>query len=141
MRFLIADEDPSCRTRWIQALGPQTACDEATGGREAIALFRRAWDNDQGYDAVLMDVTMPDMDGHETLQRFRNVEQEFGVYGADGAKVVMFGPPSVVKQLARDPHVEYVGYLARSSDAEDLLAELEALGACDNSLQSALTAL
>jgi signal transduction histidine kinase/CheY-like chemotaxis protein len=47
----------------------------ATSGRAALELLA----SDRNFDAVLMDVEMPDMNGHDTTRALRNLEKEWNL--------------------------------------------------------------
>ena len=67
-RFLVVDDDPVNRrvaVRFIAELGARAA--EVESGHAAIAILAR-----ERFDAVLMDCSMPGMDGFETTRRIRD---------------------------------------------------------------------
>jgi phosphoserine phosphatase RsbU/P len=66
-RVLIVDDlevNRDLLTRRVAKLGHSTA--SATGGREALACLRES-----EFDLVLLDITMPDMDGYEALAHIK----------------------------------------------------------------------
>lgn len=71
---LIADDNPVNRLIASKMLARSNAtCDLVTNGREAVTACR---DND--YQLVLMDISMPEMDGLEATSAIRAWEQETG---------------------------------------------------------------
>ena len=67
MRILVVDDleiNRNLLVRRVQRLGHQTG--EAANGRDALARLR-----EQDWDLVLLDITMPEMDGYQTLQQIR----------------------------------------------------------------------
>ena len=53
----------------------------ASGGREALEIFQRA---SSEMVAVLLDLTMPDMDGEETLKELRKIRPDVKVILVSG---------------------------------------------------------
>jgi CheY-like chemotaxis protein len=72
-RILLAEDTPASRLLMVRLLsrgGYQVAT--AENGKEAIELFQS-----QPFDAVLMDLSMPIMDGFEATQQIRALENSF----------------------------------------------------------------
>ncbi len=74
MRVLVAEDN---RTNQMVAAGLLSmqgcVCEFAANGREAVAALAR-----QRYDLVLMDCSMPEMDGYEATAHIRALEQDLG---------------------------------------------------------------
>lgn len=70
---ILAVEDNAVNRRVITAMlrGAGVSADTAESGREALEALEKT-----RYDAVLLDVQMPEMDGMETVRRIRRVEKE-----------------------------------------------------------------
>jgi two-component system, sensor histidine kinase and response regulator len=75
LRILLADDSADNRLL-IRAYLRKTPwqLDEAADGREAIEMFKRGH-----YDAVLMDIQMPEVDGYEATRAFRRWERDHGL--------------------------------------------------------------
>lgn len=67
--LLVEDFEPNAlvATSYLKLFG--YSCDVATNGREALEMLEKG-----GYDAVLMDVQMPEMDGYEAAMFIREQE-------------------------------------------------------------------
>jgi len=89
MRFLIVDDDFVCRKLLHEVLSPHGHCDQAFDGEEAIDAVRLALEDGRPYDLIMLDIMMPKTDGHQALDKIRQMEFEHGIYGSDQVKVVM----------------------------------------------------
>jgi signal transduction histidine kinase/DNA-binding response OmpR family regulator/HPt (histidine-containing phosphotransfer) domain-containing protein len=72
LRVLVVDDHPESRTALrshCARLGVDAQA--ADGGRAAVGELRRAAQSGRPYDVVLLDRTMPEMDGRETAQAIR----------------------------------------------------------------------
>ncbi|MBF0415644.1 MAG: response regulator [Magnetococcales bacterium] len=78
MKALIIDDLHEARVLLHTILRPYGDCDAVDNGRDAIEMFRMAFE-EEPYDLVLLDLTMPGMDGIEVLQTMRSLERELGV--------------------------------------------------------------
>lgn len=89
VKFLIVDDDGTCRSLIQLILSRYGQCDLAHDGREAVAAYRIALDSGRPYDLVCLDIMMPEMDGHSTLKAIRKIEKERHILGSDGVPVLM----------------------------------------------------
>jgi two-component system chemotaxis response regulator CheY len=126
-RFLIVDDDPACRRLLKHYLAPYGRCDLAHDGREAVAAFRIALEQGEPYDMILLDVMMPELDGHHVLDAIRGLEHARGIEGTDRIKVLMITAVIDPKQCVQAFLEGCEAYLTKPFTEEDLLAEVQSL--------------
>ncbi len=72
MKILVIEDDPDCRCSVTEALTDAGyAVTAVPGGEEGVHQFET-----EKFNAVLSDVKLPDIDGHEVLVRIRKLDQE-----------------------------------------------------------------
>jgi len=129
VRVLIVEDDFGSR-RFLQSiLRDHTRSDVVVDGQEAIDAFSLSWEENDPYRLILLDIMMPNVDGHSALREIRTIEKRIGVQPADQAKVVMTtaleDPKNVVEAY-------YQGgadsYLVKPIDQEKLFQAIEELG-------------
>ena len=89
MKVLIIDDDVDNRNLLGNILEPYGDCHMAENGFEGIQKYQKSLDEGKRFDFITMDMMMPEMNGHETLQKIRALEQAQGIEVKDGVKVVM----------------------------------------------------
>lgn len=89
LSILIVEDDFASRKAIQLLLSGHGDCIVVVNGKEAVEVFEDALNRNQPFDLICMDIVMPEMDGHETLKRIRQIESERQIYGSDGVKVIM----------------------------------------------------
>jgi CheY-like chemotaxis protein len=117
-RVLVADDSPFA-LELIKAILDKAGCTQllgAGGGREALALAK-----EHVFDVVLLDVTMPDMNGYEVARALRAAETP------PGPVIVMLSGRDIVEVdlAAREAGAD--GVMAKPVDRRKLLELLETL--------------
>ncbi|MFP4431858.1 MAG: response regulator [Spirochaetaceae bacterium] len=129
MRCLIVEDDFGSR-RLLQALLREYgSIDVVVDGQEAIEAFRLAWEENNPYDVVFLDIMMPNVDGQEALRRIRATEGEIGVPERDQVKVIMttaLGDPENVVEAFYKGGAN--GYVVKPIERQALISELEKVG-------------
>lgn len=129
MRVLIVEDDFTARRMLKEIMSPLGDCDIVVHGLEAVQAFRLAWEDNNPYDLIFMDIMMPHMDGQEALAQIREMEKQMGVKGTDEVKVIMVtalgDPKTVVKAFYKGGATSY---LVKPIDKRKLLEEVRNLG-------------
>lgn len=89
MRVLIVEDEVSNRLMLSECLREVHKTDVAVNGQEAVLAFQLAHMENDPYQAILLDVEMPVMDGQEALKTIREMEAGMGIRSGQEAKVLM----------------------------------------------------
>ncbi len=89
MKILIVDDDLVSRKYLHGILRKYGYCEIAANGKEAVEYFRLSIENNDPYDIVFLDIMMPEMDGDETLEIIRKIEEDSQIATGQGAKIAM----------------------------------------------------
>lgn len=127
LRFLIVDDDRLCREFLRDLLAPLGQCDVVVDGHEAIRAVRLAIDERAPYDLITLDIMMPQMDGHETLEALRAIEHQHGLEGLSGTKVIMTTALSDSKHCIRAFREGCEAYITKPLHEAELFAKMRDL--------------
>ncbi len=129
LKFLVADDDARCRELLVDILQQYGKCVAANDGSSAVGAYRQALERQDPFDAVLLDVMMPDMDGQQALKSIRMLEFDHDLRGADRSVVIMVSALGDMNQLVTSVDHGCHSYVTKPIDEQQLLVELsDALG-------------
>lgn len=128
MRVLIVEDDAVSRELLHRIMERYGDCVTAGDGREGVAAFSRAYGEDCPFDLVLMDIMMPDMDGHACLAEIRRFEAEFGIRPAEEVKVIMVTALDDVHSVVNSFKEGATVYVTKPVSRDALLSEVRKLG-------------
>ncbi len=121
LRTLIIEDDFISRKMLQMLMAPFGPCDIAVNGEEALRAFPAAIREGEPYHLVLLDISMPGMDGHEVLSEIRTIEESLGIQGLDRVKVIMATASSDPKDVRCAFRSECDGYLVKPIQRKDLM--------------------
>lgn len=128
MRILIVDDDYGSRRILQKMLSPFGEVFVAVDGDESVRAFAEAWQEQEPFDLVLMDIVMPRMEGNEAVKRIRSVESKLGVSDQERAKVLMISSQAERETVMQSLEVGADWYLIKPVDRAKLIEELVKLG-------------
>jgi len=116
-RILVVDDEPNI----VQTLKDRLEMNEytvftASNGQECLNVAK-----EQSPDLILLDVIMPIMDGHETLENLR--KQDWG----KEISVIMLTARSQAQDIARAKACEIEDYIIKPFDLSELLEKIESI--------------
>ncbi len=135
LKTLVVDDSKYQRYIIELALTEYCKCEQAADGDEAVILFERALQKDSPYNLVVLDILMPNMDGHKTLRRMNNLQKQYGLSEERCCKVVMLSSLDDPKNMMRAQFEEGAhAYITKPFEDEVLIETLRNLDLIDNPL-------
>lgn len=131
LKILIVEDDFYTRRLMQRFLAPYGEVDIAVNGEEALDAYTTSLNEEFSYDLICLDILMPVMDGQETLEKIREVEEERGIYGSDGAKIVMVTVLDDNKNILKAFRTGCEGYITKPVDKKKLITKIGELGLLD----------
>lgn len=133
MKTLIVDDDPVNLKLFIKYLNIFGQCVPANNGSDAIEKFNHAMNVNIPFDLVLLDIMMPETDGHTALQEIRRIEKENRVPFEKRTRIIMVTALSDFKHVSAAFNEMADSYLVKPIDKARLLKEINNI--CDFELK------
>ena len=131
MRILIADDHEDSAHMFKLVLEQFGEVVLASDGKQVINEVKAAWDQEQPFNLILMDVMMPNMDGIQALRYLREEEQRRNHSGPERLKVVMLTAYADEENMQRAFQLGCEGYLFKTQGKSKIMDRLRALGFLD----------
>lgn len=128
MNILIVEDDSVSSTLIGAIIAPYGTCETVTDGKAAVAAFKNALATRNPYGLVCLDIMLPEFDGQYVLRQFRRMEEEYGIGGLDGAKVIMITALGDRHNIIEAFRSQCEGYIVKPIRKEKVLAQLKELG-------------
>jgi len=131
-RCLVVDDDQLSREMVVSMLGGIGKCDQACNGREAIEAFLAAQADGDPYVLIVLDILMPEMDGHEAAKAIRGYEQAAGIPPDKGVVIIVLSCLNTPKDIVQSYiSAQSAAHLIKPVKPEKLLKSLKQLGLVD----------
>jgi two-component system, chemotaxis family, chemotaxis protein CheY len=127
-KFLVVDDDRTCRFLLSELLARLGDCSTASNGRDALEIIGIALKASAHFDAVCLDIMMPQMDGHAVLKEIRRLEAAYGDSKCAPTKVIMTTALSGYEHFHRAFVEECDAYLVKPITKAILDRQLARLG-------------
>jgi len=125
MRILVVDDDSVTRKVLTSLLAEVGECQAATNGEEAVSAVQKAMDSGKPFNLICMDIMMPSLNGQETLQTIRNIEEERNIPYLDRVHVFMITALSDAENVMQAFGERCDVYLVKPIDKNKLFQELK----------------
>lgn len=133
LNFLIVDDSKYQRYIIELCLKEFGHCDQAEDGRQALKLFADALQAERPYDLVVLDILMPEMDGHAALKRINALQAD----REPRSKVVMLSSLDDPQNMMQAQFEEGAdAYITKPFEDETLIEVLRSLELIENPLES-----
>lgn len=129
LTILIVDDSKSARMALEAVLSPYGKCRLVKNGKEAVECVESALKRDRLYDLIMMDIEMPEMDGHVATRTIRSLLDAHQVPPEKRPKVVMVSSMkdshNIMKAQFEDPVDIYITKPFQDQTIIEALVNLE----------------
>lgn len=127
MKTLVAEDDFASRKFITNYLSKYGECDATVDGMEVVDAFMMAYEDEEPYDLVCLDVMMPVMDGYQALKAIRDIEAEKGIPIEERVKIVMMTALNQESNVKKAFEMGCTVYCAKPVDIKKLDEVLQKL--------------
>ncbi len=89
MKILVVDDELVSRKKMQKIMESIGESESVDNGADAVSIFKEAFEGNQSFDLISLDISMPDMSGIEVLTSIREFEHEKEIKREDLVKIMM----------------------------------------------------
>ncbi|MEW6266799.1 MAG: response regulator [Thermodesulfobacteriota bacterium] len=128
MKILVAEDEVVSRIKLVTILESLGRIEAVDNGRDAVTLFRKAWEEEEPFDLVCLDVSMPGLDGTEVLLEIREIESSLKVTREKPAKILMITSHTDKDTIITSIQAGCDDYLIKPFQSDKVLDKVRRLG-------------
>ena len=128
MKTLIVDDEFVSRKKLEKILEPYAECIAVENGPSALEQFDLAWSQNDPFDVICLDISMPGMDGTEVLFELREKEKMLEAARKKPAKIMMITAHSDKDTIITSIQAGCNDYLVKPYDRNSVLAKFQKQG-------------
>ncbi len=128
MKILIVDDDQTSRQILIKMLSDFAECVAAENGVQALSAYRQGWEDWAPFDLIMLDISMPEMDGFKVLQTIRAIENEKKVPKDKRGKILMTSARSDRETIVTCVQIGCDDYISKPFDKNTMFKKMEKVG-------------
>ncbi len=125
MKILIAEDDFIARKVLSNFLTKYGEIDVTENGQEALRLFTQQLKDGEGYDLICLDIMMPRLNGHETLEAMRRIETEQDNVSGKRTKIIMTTALDDSQTILKSFNNQCDGYITKPYSWDKLETEMQ----------------
>ncbi len=122
-KVLVAEDDAQNKKSLLSALNGVAEYTDVSTGKEALEAYQKSIKTNQLFDFILLDVTMPEMDGFETLKAIREEEERNS--GSKEVRIIMI--TAYKDSLMEKYNMGWDDFITKPIEKDKLLAHMQAL--------------
>jgi putative nucleotidyltransferase with HDIG domain len=128
MKILIVDDETISRTILLSKMTNMGTCVEVDNAKDALAEIDKATTEEQPFDVITLDVSMPVMGGQELLEHIRKQEQKNKIPKDQRVKIIMITARMNLGTIKACIKSGCNGYLTKPVSQVQLIQSLSQLG-------------
>ncbi len=128
MKILVVDDHAVSRKMMQNLMNSFGQCEVVESGGAAITAFQKARDDMVPFDLIMLDISMPDMDGIEVLLKIRDIETKQKYTKLKRAKVMMVTASADKDTVVRCVEAGCDNYVVKPLNRETIINKLQTLG-------------
>jgi putative nucleotidyltransferase with HDIG domain len=128
MKILIVEDDAVSRKIMLRKFSGIGECTAVGSGKKALALYDSARKNDTPFDLMILDISMPDMDGIQVLSLLRKKEKKQKIKKADRIKIIMVTASMRMASIKKCISLGCNSYISKPFKTHKIYEEIENLG-------------
>ena len=127
MKILIVDDELVTRKKLEIILKQIGDCQSVENGHEAIKAYKKAISDGCPHDVITLDLDMPELNGFETLNFIRGIENKLGVKKELRTNIIVVTSHSEKPYIERSIKSGCDDYIVKPFDADTVLGKLSKL--------------
>lgn len=128
MKILVVEDDFSTQQLLVRYLQDRGETAIAEDGERALDLLRQASDQGKPFELICLDIMLPRLDGQAVLKQWRHEEEQAGIWGMAGARVIMLTALRDADNVMQAFRSQCEVYLPKPFSKEMLDREIQSLG-------------
>jgi len=128
IKILLVDNELASRRMVKSFLSFIGEVDVAVNGDDAFASVEKAIEDNQPYELIFLDVTVPELEGIEILKKIRQLECRQGLSEKVMSKIIMTSISSDKNIILKAARADCDGYIIKPIDKTRLYNEIHKLG-------------